>query len=450
MAITTRSQYAVLCNDIYNDKNYIDLKNIGFKFIDSKIFSTGLYVELYQNNRNRQLVIVTRGTVEFHFDDYAADIGLALHGIPPQYTDFRNYVDSVRRDYAGTEVSITGHSLGGALVQLYDAEMALTGGTQIAGTTFGAPGMADVVHDNWLTELAERGYNLYNMDSFGKTLAVYNNVRVGDPFAIGKQLGKTTVFPKDGYYGLDAHRIINYYNTSEWYQQGGGEKNSVPNYHDAAGIVAAMKLDGNPNAQKAVDTFFGMDGDQIRSVQGVAHEYLLAPDDPTFIDAELSFQDMANGYSLEENEFGVRWRITASGRVHPDDVDKYQKQYEYYERLHSDTILRALPPEEAFKFKRKEHENSDYIHIADLPNTIKKESIGTDFEDIVAALGGIKDTRNNVFENFASFGADIPKGVGLGRMGVSILGEEADLFKDAINTGVFKALFEAMQLRNDE
>jgi hypothetical protein len=446
MPRTTRSQYAVLCNDTYHDLNYINPKSIGCELIDSKSFSSGLYVELYKNNINGELVVAARGTAQF--SDLSSDIGLALHGIPPQYTDFRDYVDSVRKYYAGTEVSITGHSLGGAFVQLYDAEMALTGGTQIAGTTFGAPGTADVVHDNWLTELAERGYNLYNMDSFAETLAVYNNVRVGDPFAIGKQLGKTTVFPKDGYYGLDAHRIINYYNTSEWYQQGGVEKNSVPNYHDAAGIIAAMKLDGNPSAQKAVDTFFGMDGDQIRSVQGVAHEYLLAPDDPTFIDATLSSQDMANGYALEENEYGVRWRITASGRVHPDDVDKYQKQYEYYEKLHSDTILRALPLEKTFK--KKKHENSDYIPIANLPNTIKKESSGTDFEGIVATLGHIKDNRNNVFWDFSSFGVDVLKGIGLGKMGVSILGEEADLFKDTINTGEFKELSESMQFRNDE
>jgi hypothetical protein len=85
-----------------------------------------------------------------------------------------------------------------------------------------------------------------------------------------------------------------------------------------------------------------------------------------------------------------------------------------------------------------------------LPNTIKKESSGTDFEGIVATLGQIKDNRNNVFGDFSSFGVDVLKGIGLGKMGVSILGEEADLFKDTINTGEFKELSESMQLRNDE
>lgn len=78
-------------------------------------------------------------------------------------------------------------------------------------------------------------------------------------------------------------------------------------------------------------------------------------------------------------------------------------------------------------------------------NYMNPESIG-----FVTTLGEIKDTRYNVFGSFFSFGVDELNGVGLGKMGVSIFGEEADLFKDVINTGEFKALFESMQLRNDD
>ncbi len=434
-----------------------------------------------------------------------------------QQAAMRNWTDRIVHQAMadGKNIVFTGDSLGGLLAQ---REQRLYGGDSIAFNTAGLL-KSDIdkisqQRDAWINgggAAYEGGARIY-VNADGQILENFGGY-TGTVYTVPTQMGYQlqSLYEDMKIYGYDdvrmgqiselqlrAHiegmaEVANYINIFgepilgkldlSWYKEhgypgegGGTEKDtadvsllivkgevSVKDYHNAAGIVAAMKLEGNPEAQKAVDTFFGMDRDKysfnqnnlntlgnLRSIQGVAHEYLLAPDDPTFIDATLSFQDMANGYALEENEFGVWWRITASGQVHPDDVDKYQKQYEYYERLHSGTILRALPPEEAFKFKRKEHENSDYIHIADLPNSIKKESIGTDFEDIVAALGGIKDTRNNVFGNFASFGADIPKGVGLGKMGVSILGEEADLFKDAINTGEFKALFESMQLRNDE
>jgi len=478
---------------------------------------TGAYARVYSNENT--VVVTFSGT----------NSGNDVRDWPTfgyyQQAAMRNWTDRIVHQAMadGKNIVFTGDSLGGLLAQ---REQRLYGGDSIA---FNSSGLLQSDIDklnqqstDWVNAggaFYEGGSRIYvNADGqILENLGSYTGSVYTVPTQVGYQL--QSLYEDMKTYGYDdvrmgqilelqvrAHRegmaeVVNYINIFgepilgkldlSWYKEhgypgeGGGTEQDSANvpllivkgqvangkYHDAAGIVAAMKLDGNPNAQKAVDTFFGMDRDKysfnqsnlntlgnIRSVQGVAHEYLLAPDDPTFIDATLSFQDMANGYFLEDNEHGVRWRITASGRVHPDDLDKYQKQCEYYERLHSDTILRALPSEEAFK--RKEYESSGYVPIANLPNTIKTENSGTDFENFVATLGKIKNTRNNVFENFSGFGADGLNGAGLEKMGGSILGEEAtkvaqglskaDLFMDVINTRGFEELFKSMQVRNDE
>ncbi|MCM0759457.1 polymorphic toxin type 44 domain-containing protein [Sporomusa sphaeroides DSM 2875] len=54
----------------------------------------------------------------------------------------------------------------------------------------------------------------------------------------------------------------------------------------------------------------------------------IAPQNPVFINPALTYQNIIDGYRLGENPFrmGLLWRITASGRVHPDDVKQYIRQ----------------------------------------------------------------------------------------------------------------------------
>jgi len=151
----------------------------------------------------------------------------------------------------------------------------------------------------------------------------------------------------------------------------------------------------------------------------------LAPDDPSFIDATLSYQDMANAYSLEYNEYGVKRRVTISGQVHPDDLVKDQKQQEYYEGLCADdTIFRVLTPEKEFNWQV--HEGIDYIPIASLFNNKKKVSNGNNFEYFVATPGELQDARNNIYGDIASFGVDVLNVIGIEKTGVSLLGEDEE------------------------
>jgi len=54
------------------------------------------------------------------------------------------------------------------------------------------------------------------------------------------------------------------------------------------------------------------------------------PQSPVFINPTLSHQNILDGYRLRENplKIGLSWRVTASGRVHPDDLKQCNRQEE--------------------------------------------------------------------------------------------------------------------------
>lgn len=60
MAVTD-SEYAILSNAVYHDKNFINPENYGFRKIrDSQVDADGFYAEAYQ--RGNEVVIAYRGT----------------------------------------------------------------------------------------------------------------------------------------------------------------------------------------------------------------------------------------------------------------------------------------------------------------------------------------------------------------------------------------------------
>jgi hypothetical protein len=79
----------------------------------------------------------------------------------------------------------------------------------------------------------------------------------------------------------------------------------------------------------------------LREVQGVEPQYRLAPTNSAFVDATLSFQDIANDYHLEYNSNGIKWRVKPSGVVHPDDLAKFQQQQEYIQSISDNLAAKA-------------------------------------------------------------------------------------------------------------
>ncbi len=56
------------------------------------------------------------------------------------------------------------------------------------------------------------------------------------------------------------------------------------------------------------------------------------PQSPVFINPTLTHQNILDGYRLRENPLGIglSWRVTASGRVHPDDLKQCTRQEEIF------------------------------------------------------------------------------------------------------------------------
>jgi len=430
----TRGDLAALSLNTYHDARY-PLKYLAYVTISPpQQFDSGLYVETYQNIKTGEIIIAARGTylssIESAMNDLRADFGIGFNQIPDQYKDYKKYVNNVRDKYQGTSIYLTGHSLAGAYLQLYDADCALhfdtENRTQLPAVTFGSPGVSGVVYWNWTKEVVKFGGIKY----LSSCLSIENYARTSDPVPYSTwpcfALGRTTLFPSYNLIGLDAHSAYNYFETAWMYQTGGATDATQTNAtHDTYSFDQnnLNTLEGIKQATKNYK-MNQEDERELGYLQGVDHKYLLAPDDPAFIDATLSLQDTFNGYYLEYNEYGVKWRITTSGKVHPDDLVKYQKQQEYYEGLHSDAILKTLIPEE--DFKGQIHEGADYINMVNFYINTEDVSSGTDYPDFVATLGKIRDTQNNILEDVASFGVDVLKGVVGLATGVSILDEEAE------------------------
>ncbi|WP_188397647.1 hypothetical protein [Sporomusa sp. GT1] len=58
----------------------------------------------------------------------------------------------------------------------------------------------------------------------------------------------------------------------------------------------------------------------------------IAPQNPVFINPIMTQQNRIDGYMLRRNRLGTGfWRVTASGRVHPDDIKQCDRQEEIFQ-----------------------------------------------------------------------------------------------------------------------
>ncbi len=62
------------------------------------------------------------------------------------------------------------------------------------------------------------------------------------------------------------------------------------------------------------------------------------PANPAFVDAQLTYRDIAWGYRLEYNSNGILWRVNAAGIVHPDDYANYLEQNRIIEAAYERTF----------------------------------------------------------------------------------------------------------------
>lgn len=177
--MVTAKEYARLCSVVYRDG---DIPPEGWEILKGRNGSyehtkTGFYAEAWKN-QSGDLVIAVRGTA--NKQGVYNDIQLGVGIVPDQYEHLKEYYDSVVEKNNDLNISITGHSLGGGLVQILSADLKHNNQKQIYAETFEAPGMMHVAVLKWGPQ---------HIPKF-MTCDVVNHMRVTDivPW-IGSQLG---------------------------------------------------------------------------------------------------------------------------------------------------------------------------------------------------------------------------------------------------------------------
>ena len=73
----------------------------------------------------------------------------------------------------------------------------------------------------------------------------------------------------------------------------------------------------------------GLEAVQGITTNSIEAQYTIAPDDPAFLDARLSLEDIRNGYRLQYNPNGILWRVNLANMPHPYDLRNFYRQQEY-------------------------------------------------------------------------------------------------------------------------
>ena len=134
----TDAEYAMLCNAVYHDENYINPEDYGFTLINKKKELDGFYGEAYERGDN--IVVVFRGTDNDKNKEH--DTQFFFKGIlPPECKDGMVYYQQIKSDHPNSVISLTGHSLGGTIVQYVDAMLAKYKGYQEQGVAFAPAGI---------------------------------------------------------------------------------------------------------------------------------------------------------------------------------------------------------------------------------------------------------------------------------------------------------------------
>ena len=84
------------------------------KSVDNK--NTGFHAEVLA--KGNDVIVAYRGTDITSVQDIRNDVAMARNKIPEQATDAIKVYDQVKQDYPNSEVTVTGHSLGGSLSQI--------------------------------------------------------------------------------------------------------------------------------------------------------------------------------------------------------------------------------------------------------------------------------------------------------------------------------------------
>ena len=123
----------------------------------------GFYGAAYSRLNSDDIVIAFRGTELTDRFDILEDIRIILNMALDQTEYAYSFYQQVKRIYSNATISLTGHSLGGALAQLVAVLIARDEGIEIHTETFNAPGVTDIALFYWNNF---QNYNKFDVDNY--------------------------------------------------------------------------------------------------------------------------------------------------------------------------------------------------------------------------------------------------------------------------------------------
>lgn len=173
---------------LFKNNNLLD-----WEYFQPEDIAQGLRSKIFSavNNTSKEIVVVFKGfepipsfDIESIVNDWCvSDINLVIGRIPKQFYDAYNYLNSVKSSTtADFKIFLTGHSLGGSLVQLL---CSLSENKQITGYTFNAYGAKHL-----LSSIEQEGYSIgsdfSNINNFSieVDLVSNQNEHIGNVFVV--------------------------------------------------------------------------------------------------------------------------------------------------------------------------------------------------------------------------------------------------------------------------
>lgn len=159
----------------------------GYRVIDfNENKNTGFYADVLSNGND--IIIAYRGTESGQ--DIRNDVAMAKSKIPAQAIDAIRIYDKVKREHPNTNITVTGHSLGGSLAEI------VSGIRGTLAVTFNAYGIRDMFRN----KNALKEDNVVNyVNEYDAVSMVNGQNHIGEIFAVSK---KTNGF-------IDNHRAEN-------------------------------------------------------------------------------------------------------------------------------------------------------------------------------------------------------------------------------------------------
>ena len=205
------------------------------KSVDNK--DTGFHAEVLANGND--VIVAYRGTDQPIGIDGINDFAMARKNIPEQATEAIKVYDQVKQDYPNSEVTVTGHSLGGSLSQIVSSVRGCE------AVTFNAYGTKDMFENS--ANIKEENIVNYVNEMDGVTMVNGEN-HVGEIYSVPNvaQDSKFSIF-----YKLNCHYLEGMGNLSERTQKTPNEiKEKATRIHPNA-LKVKEKLSGTGNKQSS-------------------------------------------------------------------------------------------------------------------------------------------------------------------------------------------------------